>query len=192
MIPLIILITVVMIFVLSNNGSSSSELKGVLSNLKPGLTESESKLVSDYSRLSSFRSKAINFVHIVLPFSSLTDSLIKRILGQSVKVDMMTVIVPEKYETDIKSGEDKLCHLVRNTCLVQISGGLSMLAKERNRDTVLVFVKNRPDVFSNSKALEQILTAADSNRKPIVHFSEAVVLQTNIDIDFRAIYNLKL
>lgn len=190
MIPLIILVTVVMILVLSNNGSS--ELKGVLSNLKPELTESESKLVSGYSRLSSFRSKAINFVHIILPFSSLTDSLIKRILGQSVKVDMMTVIVPEKYESDIKSGEDKLCHLVRNTCLVQISGGLSMLAKERNRDTVLVFVKNRPDVFSNSKALEQILTAADSNRKPIVHFSEAVVLQTNIDIDFRAIYDLKL
>ncbi len=99
-------------------------------------------LINNYSFVpKTFKQK----IHIIIPFKKNVDKLIINILKQTEKVDIITIIVPEKYENKLKNGKNSLCKLLKDTCLIQISGGYGMLSKERETGTILVYVNNFSD-----------------------------------------------
>ncbi len=125
-------------------------------------------------------------IHIIIPFKKNVDKLIINILKQTEKVDIITIIVPEKYENKLKNGKNSLCKLLKDTCLIQISGGYGMLSKERETGTILVYVNN----FSDPNILKTILNMISKSPKKIFYFSEATVIDNSIPIGIDDAYKL--
>ncbi len=140
-------------------------------------------LINNYSFVpKTFKQKS----HIIIPFKKNVDKLIINILKQTEKVDIITIIVPEKYENKLKNGKNSLCKLLKDTCLIQISGGYGMLSKERETGTILVYVNN----FSDPNILKTILNMISKSPKKIFYFSEATVIDNSIPIGIDDAYKL--
>lgn len=141
-------------------------------------------LINNYSFVpKTFKQK----IHIIIPLKYNVDNIIINILKQTEKVDIMTIIVPEEYENELKNGKNSLCKLLRDTCIIQISGGYGMLSKERETGTILVYVNN---LFSDPNTLKNILNMISKSTKKIFYFSDATVIDNSIQIGIDDAYKL--
>lgn len=147
-----------------------------------------SNLVSKYYSLPVTTKKR---VHIVLMLSPFTEQIIEKILKQTERSDMISIIVPEQYESQIKNGKSNFCKLVQDTCLVQVSGGYGMLAKEKNKGAVIVFVKNKPNIFLLPDTLKKIVAETEITSLSIINFHDAVVMKNSININVNEAYKVK-
>ncbi|CCV02546.1 hypothetical protein IIV31_174L [Armadillidium vulgare iridescent virus] len=145
-------------------------------------------LVSKYYSLPVTTKKR---VHIVLTLSPFTNQIIEKILKQTERSDMISIIVPEQYESQIKNGTSNFCKLVQDTCLVQVSGGYGMLAKEKGKGTIIVFVKDKPNIFLFPDTLKKIVTETETTSLPIINFHDAVVLKNSINLGVNDAYKVK-
>jgi hypothetical protein len=99
----------------------------------------------------------------------------------------MTIVVPEQYEKTIKHGKNDLCKLVQDTCVVQISGGYAMLAKERELGTVIIYARGE-NTFSDPNTLKHMLSEIDNDRKSVYNFTDAVCIDNSINIGVNEAY----
>lgn len=146
-----------------------------------------STLIKNYAFVpKTFKQK----IHIIIPLKSNVDNIINNILKQTEKVDIMTIIVPQEYENELKNGNNSLCKLLRDTCIIQISGGYGMLSKEREKGTILVYVNN---LFSDPNTLKNMLNRISTlgeNSKKIFYFSDATIVDNSIPIGIDDAYKL--
>jgi hypothetical protein len=128
-------------------------------------------------------------IHIIISLRPNINNVIKNILKQTERVDMMSIIVPEQYETKIKNGQDDLCKLVKDTCIVQISGGYAMLAKERENGTILIYAKGE-NSFLDPNSLKQMITKVINGINDVYNFNDAVCVKNSLKIGVNDAYNI--
>lgn len=139
------------------------------------LTLKTDKLVLNYQ----FVQKTIKFkVHIIITFQPLIDDIIVSVLSQTEKADVMTVIVPYKPYPVSK--------LVRDTCIQQISGGLSILINEKENGTILVFIRKK---LNDVNYLKNMLRAVESSSDAVSRFEYAVCIKNSINLELDDVYS---
>lgn len=135
-----------------------------------------------------------NRVHLVVPYKAYTDIIdmvIMWILTQTERIDAVSITVPCHFEKKQIEGVDVLCErkhdgsltkLTKDTCMVQLAGGYSMLLKEPHNNTIILYL--RPDLDSS------VFEDTQSIRKALYHSDQSVfrTINTSINLPYTAIY----
>lgn len=138
-----------------------------------------------------------NRVHLVIPYeplfnAGLIDKVLLWILNQTERVDAVSITVPHFFEQKQIGLQKVVCEqlplnhnitsLTKDTCMVQLVGGLSMLIKEPERGTTILFLNHsiNPNVLNDDKAIHRALWMNDRSI-----FSS---LNTSIDVPLWSIY----
>lgn len=150
------------------------------------LTKSPNYLIERYGSTPKTVHKK---VHVIVSLTPNIQNVITNILRQTERADLMTIVVPEQYETTIKNGKDNLCKLVKDTCVVQIAGGYAMLAKERERGTVLLYVKGE-NAFKDPNTLKRLLMEMEHSPKDVQSFNDAVCVNNSVKIGVNDAYKV--
>lgn len=139
-----------------------------------------------------------NRVHLVVPYEplfqrGLVDRVLLWILQQTERVDVVSITIPYFFERKQIGLQKVLCEqlplnhnitsLTKDTCMVQLVGGMFMLIKEPERDTIILFLNPNinPNILDDDN--EAIHRALWMNDKSI--FSS---LNTSIDVPLWSIY----
>jgi hypothetical protein len=103
--------------------------------------------------------------------------LLRNILGQEIKVDLIILI-----SSDETLKQNRLIH---DTCILNKVGGLSFLFKESGNDTILVFIFSEGfNVFSNPRFLKKFLETENNNINGLVKVESA-----NVKADVNKMYS---
>lgn len=143
------------------------------------ITQTHSSLVMNYKFVPKTIDKKI---HLVLSYNKLgknIDKIITNILNQTERADLMTLIIPMNFTGNLSK-------LVLDTCVIQISGGYAMLAKEREIGTIFVFVKGN---FEDPNILKQMIFDTANNMKDVCRFNDAICVKNSINIGIDETYN---
>jgi hypothetical protein len=173
----LLLTIVVFLYAFSNN-------KTPIFSSHPGIQN----LIRSYGSVP----KTINRkVHMVISLRPNINNVITNILQQTERADLMTIIVPEQYETQIKNGRDDLCKLVKDTCVIQISGGYAMLAKERERGVILLYVRG-DNAFADPNSLRRMLSDMENDgSKDVYNFNDAICVKNSVKIGVDDAYKIQ-
>lgn len=138
-----------------------------------------------------------NRVHLVISYKplfqrGLVDRVLLWILKQTERVDAISITVPYFFEQKQIGLQKVLCEqlplnhnitpLTKDTCMVQLVGGMSMLIKEPERDTIILFLNPNinPNILDDYGAIYRALWMNDKSI-----FSS---LNTSIDVALWSIY----
>jgi len=172
MIFVALLLVAVVFFIFSNDKKETSSYN------------SYKNLIQNYGLTPKTINKKI---HVIISFRPNINKVITNILRQTERADLMTIIVPEQYEQGIKNGKDEFCKLIKDTCVIQISGGYAMLAKERENGTILIYVKGE-NAFENPNSLNQMLMEIQKGKRDIYNFNDAVFIRNSAKIGVNDAY----
>lgn len=145
----------------------------------------QNPLIKSYSSIPKTINKK---VHIIMSLTPVIQTVITNILKQTERADLMTIVVPEQYEMMIKNSNNNLYKFVKDTCIIQVGGGYSMLAKEREKDTILLYVKENVNSFKNPNTLKNLLLIM--NKIKYYDSKDAICINNSIKMNINDAYNI--
>jgi hypothetical protein len=147
LVPLLVLVTFIVLVVVNS----------LVKDIYPvTLTKEDWVLVNSYqNKPRSLASRVVLIIESVEEYNvfSITN-LLRNLLRQETKVDSIILVVPNPE----LAGQLKSVDLIKATCIIQKTGGLTNVFKESGDDTTLLFVSNKAfDDFSNNQHIQRCL-----------------------------------
>lgn len=143
------------------------------------LTKAELLLIETY------KAKPYLDINIVLNHGHETLQNLLNILNQTIRVKIITLIASSV------PNQIPISNFIQSICCIQKNGGLSMLSKEREDGTIIMYIKKDKITLKDPNMLYNISANCIDNKYKILNYKDLVCINTCIPLKIEDLYTNK-